>query len=770
MQTFPVEQSIRTLVDEQLKNLGWNLNHRDKECNVYQEQPRTDEEKKKLKGKRPDYVLYSKDRHRKEPLIVIETKKPGENLDEALKQGDRYAEQLNAPIVFATDWVYYKTIYTKLKKPLYLNGEEIDELIRELEALKFLKEDTNELNTISKDVINSRKALIKIFEEANDLLRDEWLRAGIERFWEFANILFLKLLGEIEDLKEEEGKDFLISRDFRRSHWKNKTGDELLHFVNDSVLKEMWRVYKDYDIFTPLGIKNPTTLKKIIDKLEPLNLINIDSDIKGDSFEYFLKQSTATKNDLGEYFTPRHIVKTMVKLINPQFGEKIYDPFCGTGGMLIESFKHIYNNMPRNKETLKILRENTVFWNEITSTARITKMNMILIGDGHSGIKQINSLENPINWDVDGSGFDVVITNMPYAQKTKYGGLYDLPSTNGDSICIQHCIKAINKTSENGRMALIVPEGFLFRKDLQKTRKYLLDRCVLKSIISLPQGVFLPYTWVKTNILYCTNVKQKKKQDKFRYFSVKNDWYTLDNHRRKLEWESDLQKFLEYRNTEIQEQKDIMKIGFSQIKISDIIKNDYILVGSCYNKLVDHSSIQRKFIKIRDIADIVPWFAFKSSKFNTEKGIPLIRIRDLKRWYSETRYNGDYDKTYLVEKGDLLIGMDWDFSPVIRKWDQSLLNQRICKLHNFKSSTKEYIFYVIKRVLKHIEDTTPQTTVKHISIKQILDIEIPLPPISEQKKIVREIELMETKIYKNKEEIHELKVGIESKIDFIWGE
>ncbi len=78
----------------------------------------------------------------------------------------------------------------------------------------------------------------------------------------------------------------------------------------------------------------------------------------------FLKASTATKNDLSEYFAPRHIVKTMVRLVNPQIGEKVYDPFCGTGGFLIESFRHIYNNMPRNKESEKMLRENTIFDNK----------------------------------------------------------------------------------------------------------------------------------------------------------------------------------------------------------------------------------------------------------------------------------------------------------------------------------------------------------------------------------------------------------------------
>lgn len=265
-----------------------------------------------------------------------------------------------------------------------------------------------------------------------------------------------------------------------------------------------------------MTIRDETILKDIMDKLDPLTLTDVDSDVKGDAFEYFLKASTATKNDLGEYFTPRHIVKTMVRLVNPKIGEKIYDPFCGTGGFLIESFRHIERNMGTgNSELKRILREETIYGNEITNTARITKMNMILAGDGHSNIHMKDSLANPtyidkIKYDNDGnivrdadgnieysseySGiYDIVLANMPYSQKTKHGNLYDLPSTNGDSICVQHCMKAINSASENGRMALVVPEGFLFRKDLAKTREYLLNNCQLQSIISLPQGVFLPY-------------------------------------------------------------------------------------------------------------------------------------------------------------------------------------------------------------------------------------------------------------------------------------
>jgi type I restriction enzyme M protein len=496
MNNFPLETDVRVQVDERLKNLGWELNGKNQ--NVFFEQPKTENEKKKLKGKRPDYVLYEKGKDT--PLIIIETKKKGANINSALEQGKIYAETLNAPIVFATDGVYYKSLHTNSLKPLLLNGEEVDELIRELIAIKYLQVGTNELDTIPKQIQLSRQELINIFDEANNTLRVEGLRAGIERFSEFSNILFLKLFSEIDNLKEKPEFD----RKHKWEFYKDKPSDEILDYINGIVLPQISKHYNDDNIFSSLQIKDGRVLKSIIDKLDPLVLTDINSDIKGDAFEYFLRATTATGNDLGEYFTPRHIVKMMVKLINPQIGEKIYDPFCGTGGLLIESFRHIYNTMPRNERTLKQLRENTIFGNEITNTARITKMNMILAGDGHSNIQMKNSLANPVN-----EKYDIVVTNMPYSQTTEYGSLYDIPTKNGDSICVQHCIKAIDKTAENGRLAIVVPEGFLFRKDLAKTRKYLLEKCELQSIISLPTGVFLPYTGVKTNVIYLKKVNKK---------------------------------------------------------------------------------------------------------------------------------------------------------------------------------------------------------------------------------------------------------------------
>jgi len=602
MNTMPLEAATRQLIDTNLKNLGWQFTGEGR--NVYLEQPKTESERKKLGGKRPDYVLYSKESDK--PLIVIEAKKKGERIDTALEQGIFYAKQLEAPLVYATDGVFCKSFHTLGNTTPKLNGEDVDEFIREALALKFLAK--WEVNTVSPKVQYDRRELIRIFDEANNMLRGDGLRAGIERFGEFANILFLKLISETEDNKKLAGKCTSFDDMCHWDYIKSLKPNSRIEHINKIVYEKLNALYGT-TIFTPLLIKDNDILKSIIDKLDPLTLTDVDSDVKGDAFEYFLKESTSTKNDLGEYFTPRHIVKTMVRLVNPQIGEKIYDPFCGTGGFLIETFRHIERNMVGgNPKLQKILREETVYGNEITNTARITKMNMILAGDGHSNIHMRDSLANPVYLDnitrndkgeisrdnennielSDGNydGYDVVITNMPYSQKTNYGSLYDIPSTNGDSICVQHCMRAINSLSQNGRMALVVPEGFLFRKDLAKMREYMIERCELQSVISLPQGVFLPYTGVKTNIIYATKVNQKvpskNKRKDFWYFDVKSDGYTLDNHRRKLETPSDLSKYEEYRKLDADQAKEMMQVGFEAIPLDKVYENSFVLVGSRY--------------------------------------------------------------------------------------------------------------------------------------------------------------------------------------------
>lgn len=751
MNTMPLEATTRQLIDTNLKNLGWEF-EKGKNQNVWLEQPKTEEERKKLGGKRPDYVLYKKGTDT--PLIVIEAKRLGGRIDAALEQGIFYAKQLNAPLVYATDGVFCKSFHTFGNTTPKLNGEDVDEFVREVTALKFLTK--WDVNTVNPKVQYDRKELIKIFDEANNMLRGDGLRAGIERFGEFANILFLKLISETEDNKRELG----IHTDFDdMCHWdyikKLKSNSRIEH-INKIVYDKLNKLYGT-TIFTSLLIKDSDILNDIIKKLDPLTLTDVDSDVKGDAFEYFLKASTASKNDLGEYFTPRHIVKTMVQLVNPQIGEKVYDPFCGTGGFLIEAFRHIYNNMPRNPATEKMLREDTIYGNEITNTARITKMNMILAGDGHSNINMKDSLSNP----VDGE-FDVVLANMPYSQKTKHGNLYDLPSTNGDSICVQHCMKAVNSASENGRIALVVPEGFLFRKDLTKAREYILENCQLQSIISLPQGVFLPYTGVKTNIIYATKVNQKlkstDKQKDYWYFDVKSDGKTLDNHRRDLgNGKGDLDKYLEYRKFDKGQKQDMLQVGFEIIPLDKVRKNSFILAGSRYRKQ-EHISSKYESTILSDVATFIRGISFPKTAQKageTDNCLGIVTTRAAQSEGIDEKHIAYIDKSYvkdekLLKKGDILISLANSLNLVGRVTfvnnDYSKLSfgafMGIIRVDKTKIVPK-LLFYILQSnhakeyFLKNAKTTT---NISNLTFEDLKDFSFPFPPPNVQQQIVDELD------------------------------
>jgi type I restriction enzyme S subunit len=139
-----------------------------------------------------------------------------------------------------------------------------------------------------------------------------------------------------------------------------------------------------------------------------------------------------------------------------------------------------------------------------------------------------------------------------------------------------------------------------------------------------------------------------------------------------------------------------------------------------------------------DVLEVQNGYAFDSKFFNSSKGVPLVRIRSLKAGTeTETRFGGVYDKKYLVKAGDLLIGMDGEFGCYEWKGSPALLNQRVCRLQEFASSVvPRFVFYGVNSHLKAIEDVTGYATVKHLSSKQILGIKFPVPPRSEQQRVV----------------------------------
>jgi len=528
-----LEASVTQSILTQLANLGWVVDERDPKNNVTQQRPKTKEEKKKLQGKPPDFVLYEENSNN--AIGIIEARRPGRSLNEALNDAERkYAKPLGVPLIFGYNDTYVATRYLANGHSLKIDGEDVRQFIDHYTALRFVREGA-EILSAPPQIQHSREQLIKIFRRAADLLREAGLQAGLERFGAFSDILFLKIMDEMCELRKHAGLPPPVDEHIRWTHFQEMPRKELHTYLKNVVWKYMNDKYGS--IFSEsLPIDSAEILQEIVAELSALNLTSADSDVKGDAFEYFLKnayQGLSIK-DLGEYFTPRNIVRTMVSMVNPVIGEKIYDPFCGTGGFLIESFKYISIRMKPNAQLLNTLRNDTVYGSELTSNARIAKMNMILFGDGHNNVLKQDTFANPVK-----DKYDVVLTNPPYSQPTRYGNLYPVPTSNGDAISILHCFESLK---DSGRMAILVKEDFLSEGGaVGKTREYILNKAKNFSVTSLPRKLFIPYTPTKTNIIYFE--KDGKRNTTF-FYVVRNVGHTLVT-RKKTIPQNDLPVFLD---------------------------------------------------------------------------------------------------------------------------------------------------------------------------------------------------------------------------------
>lgn len=534
---FPLEANTRSNFDQILINLGYKIDETKKECNVFKERAKTPEQNQKLKKRgRPDYVVYQTNTDR--PLAVIEAKKVGTDINAALQQAIEYATALSCPLAFATNDTSIIGYHVEQDAFLKIDGAEIQQFVPEDVLIQFIEKGADiSINPIERFL--SKEDVLSIFKKINKFLRKEGLRTGQERFSAISDLLFLKLLSEQDDVAEFIGNSNVeISNKYSWDTLKSKSNEEIVDFLNDSIRPRLIKKYGD--IFkNQFTIRKPDVLRKVIDLLDPLNLSKADTDIKGDAFEFFLKSLTNGNKDLGEYYTPRHIIKAIISLLDLKYGQKIYDPFCGTGGFLIEAFKYLSLRVDMKNETIReTVKSKSIYGREISSTARVAKMNMILFGDGSTNIEQMDSLENPVFEE-----YDVVVSNIPYSQETEHGALYKLNTENADAVCVQHMWDALKN---GGRMAVVVPETFLYEGGvIEQVRKNILTNASFVSVISLPRGVFNPYTPTKTSVIIAE--KRKNSNPDYLYFYVvDNDGFELGARRRPIAGVSDLRMLKSY--------------------------------------------------------------------------------------------------------------------------------------------------------------------------------------------------------------------------------
>jgi len=727
-----LESATRKKIDLILNNLGWNTNENSENCNVFTERVKTTEQKRKLNGKFPDYVLYKSKTD--EPIAIIEAKRSGQSLKKALTQAiDLYAKPLDVKIIFVTDGTIIETFDIRSNSTLKIDEEIITDLLTEKQLLKFVEEGAF---LFSPDkVAYTKRELIKIFEEADRLLRKEGLREGVERFTEFSNLLFLKLISEIEGDRENNGEGRILEKKYCWESFCTLDAERMLEYINNIILPRLVDKYNHSgDVFQKeLSIKNHESLKKIVDKLSKLKLLDTDSDIKGDAFEYFLKKAVSVGTDLGEYFTPRHIVKLIVELTDPKFQDKIYDPCCGTGGFLIEAFKHIKRKCKQTKENIEFLKEKTIYGRELTGTAKIAKMNMIIIGDGHTNITQMDCLSKPIK-----NEYDVVLTNFPFSQKTDYSSLYGFNSEDANPVFLKHVIDALNK---EGIAGVVVPEGLLFDENSEyiKIRRYFLENCNVESVIKLHEFVFKPYTGQPTSIL----IFRKGQTKNVWFFDVKEDGFKKTGSKlgRPPSKENDLILLRQIWKDKESSEKSFL-IDFDRIR-----ENNFKLSMDNYRKS-DKKKTNR--VKLGDICNILIGGTPSRKELRYWNGDNLwVKIKDMNNTFiydTEEKITNEgvrKSNVKLLSKGTLLFSFKLTIGKVGIAGKDLYTNEAIAGIIPKGSNVlTKYLYYLLPK-LDYTNYTQSATKGKTLNSKIIASLEINLPHITEQKRIVKQLDKKE---------------------------
>jgi type I restriction enzyme M protein len=281
---------------------------------------------------------------------------------------------------------------------------------------------------------------------------------------------------------EQSNQDFLYGI-FGDAQWSNK--DKL----SDSLLIDLIEHFSQYN----------------------LSNSNVDSDILGNAYEYLIKHfADLTNKKAGEFYTPRSVVHLMGLILKPGVGDTIYDPACGTGGMLLECIDYLKHNNVDHR-TLKLFGQEK----NLTSSS-IARMNMFLHDIEDFKIQRGDTLRNPAFFVADGlKTFDCVIANPPFSLKDwgaekwandPYGrNIAGVPPKgNGDMAWVQHMIKSMNNS---GRMAVVLPQGVLFRKGAEgKIRQVLIEQDMLEAVIGLGGNIFYG-----TQLAPCIMVYKKEK-------------------------------------------------------------------------------------------------------------------------------------------------------------------------------------------------------------------------------------------------------------------
>lgn len=367
-----------------------------------------------------------------------------------------------------------------------------------------------------------------------DTMREDvGVDGDVQRLGQLVWMLFLKVVDdretELAALASLEGQIFKspIPEKFRWRNWaandEGMTGDELKDFIDNELFPALQNLAIENDdprarvvqnVFADAYnyMKSGGLIRKVINQIQKGFDFNKSKERHafGDIYEQLLRDLQAAKNS-GEFYTPRAVTTFMAQMIDPQLGETVLDPACGTGGFLTSAIEHKRENYVQTAEDEKIL-QNSIYGIEKKPLPHLLcTTNMILHGiDVPVQIRRDNTLSYPlISWGTD-KRVDVVLTNPPFGGTEEQGIEKNFPSkfqTRETADLFMVLIIQLLKT--HGRAAVVLPDGFMFGEGIKTAiKEKLIEDCNLHTIVRLPKSVFAPYTSISSNILFFTKGKK----------------------------------------------------------------------------------------------------------------------------------------------------------------------------------------------------------------------------------------------------------------------
>ncbi|MBU2104644.1 MAG: type I restriction-modification system subunit M, partial [Nanoarchaeota archaeon] len=361
----------------------------------------------------------------------------------------------------------------------------------------------------------------------NIMRRDPGVDGDAQRISQMTWMIFLKVFDAMEEEKEAENPKYKspLPEKIRWRNWASDeegiTGEELLDFVNKKIFEEIKNLDVEDDrkaqivkqVFedTYNYMKNGVLMRQVINEINKIDFTSSkDRHLFNDIYETILKELQSA-GSAGEFYTPRAVTQFIVDMVNPKLGEIVLDPACGTGGFLVCALENMRKEID-SVEELEKLGKNIRGFEKKPLPHLLCMTNLMLHDIEEPNIKHDNSLSKPLREYSSKDMVDVVVTNPPFGGAEEEGIEKNFPNEFQTRETADLFLILITKLlRDEGRCGIVLPDGFLFGEGVKtRIKEKLLSEFNLHTIVRLPNGVFNPYTGIRTNLLFFEKSKQTK--------------------------------------------------------------------------------------------------------------------------------------------------------------------------------------------------------------------------------------------------------------------